>query len=66
MHSSSASASCSPAPAKLCDEGGHLLVGHSSVMAPRQFRWSRQQVIQMTAPPGRVLAVTEALGLGRV
>ena len=36
------------------------------MMAPRQLRGSGQQVIQMAAPAGRVLAFAEALGLGCV
>jgi hypothetical protein len=48
------------------NEGGNILIRHRGMMAPRQLRRSRQQVIQMAAPACGVLAFTEALGLGRV
>ena len=47
-------------------EARHILIGHCGMMAPAKLRRPRQQVVQMAAPPGRVLAFTEALGFGRV
>ena len=66
MQSSSASAASGFPLPKLGDEGGNVLIGHRGMMAARQLRRPRQQVVQMAAPPGGVLAVAEALGLGRV
>lgn len=36
------------------------------MVAARQLRRLRQQVVKMATPPGGVFALAEALGLGRV
>ena len=51
---------------QLGNEGSNILIRHRGMMAARQLRRSWQQVVQMAAPSGGVLAITEAFGLGRV
>lgn len=52
--------------AKLGNKLCKFLIGHRGVMAPAELRTLGQKMIEMSAPPSRVLTLTKSIGLGGI